>query len=156
MGWLSQVLSGKWNIDLVRRYFLKEEAAAILSIPLSLHPMRAIFYLEITDSELQIPNKVKILCWKACREMIPTKLLMARRRIIESGCCSLFGDSPESVDHALWNGPVATKPRWTPPQGNVLKLNVDAAVDKSNCKIGMGIVVRNIFGDLVLAAGFVV
>ncbi|KAL5741464.1 hypothetical protein ACOSP7_028196 [Xanthoceras sorbifolium] len=43
--------------------------------------------------------------------------------------------------------------RWQPPVGLVLKMNVDAALNKSSGQVGLGIVIRNCYGDLVLAVG---
>ncbi|KAL5804308.1 hypothetical protein ACOSQ3_031108 [Xanthoceras sorbifolium] len=40
---------------------------------------------------------------------------------------------------------------WVPPDPSVFKLNVDAICDKSSGKVGLGIVVRNEGGDVVLA-----
>ncbi|KAL5768033.1 hypothetical protein ACOSQ2_014816 [Xanthoceras sorbifolium] len=42
---------------------------------------------------------------------------------------------------------------WKPPDGHCLKLNVDASVNKAAGKIGIGVVVRDSAGQLVLAAG---
>ena len=36
---------------------------------------------------LHVPNKIKHLAWKACKNALPTKLNLARRKIISDGCC---------------------------------------------------------------------
>ena len=36
---------------------------------------------------LQVPNKVKHLAWKACKDSLPTKTNMIRRRVIIEGYC---------------------------------------------------------------------
>ncbi|KAH7861835.1 hypothetical protein Vadar_031460 [Vaccinium darrowii] len=41
--------------------------------------------------------------------------------------------------------------KWTPPPTGVLKVNVDGALDKREGKGGVGIAVRDEFGQLVLA-----
>ncbi|TXG60113.1 hypothetical protein EZV62_014686 [Acer yangbiense] len=51
---------------------------------------------------LNLPCKVKIFLWKACREILPTKLLLFKRGIADSFDCNFCGDHAESVDHALW------------------------------------------------------
>ncbi|KAK0602120.1 hypothetical protein LWI29_030528 [Acer saccharum] len=33
---------------------------------------------------LNLPNKIKIFCWKACKEILPTKLLLFKRNIMDS------------------------------------------------------------------------
>ncbi|KAL5741844.1 hypothetical protein ACOSP7_028576 [Xanthoceras sorbifolium] len=42
---------------------------------------------------------------------------------------------------------------WSPPTGNLLKLNVDAALDHRSNRIGVGLVVRNFYGFILLAVG---
>ncbi|KAL5845979.1 hypothetical protein ACOSQ3_009503 [Xanthoceras sorbifolium] len=166
---------------------------------------------------LQIPAKIKIFCWRACRDILPTKDLIFRRKISVSPCCELCGLIPETVDHALlafvcfvvdkklasqfivsawfcWNkrnqlvhgskrlaeecfwskagfylnefmqndfvqnegissSHIPANMCWKPPDGHCLKLNVDASVNKAAGKIGIGVVVRDSVGQLVLAAG---
>ncbi|KAL5758729.1 hypothetical protein ACOSP7_021340 [Xanthoceras sorbifolium] len=194
---------------------------------------------------LNLPSKIKILSWKACKEIIPTRALLAKRGIINNGNCLLCDDGWESVEHVFWDcGWVksvwvdcplqvelskirfadffdrvaflaSTRSKeevrvflvavwllwtrrnlfvhesvclstdsvwskavayvqdfdvacaqkappsvssgsglqcWVPPPPDVFKLNVDAAFDKLNSKIGLGMVVRNAGGDVVLAA----
>ncbi|KAK0600064.1 hypothetical protein LWI29_011234 [Acer saccharum] len=50
---------------------------------------------------LNLPNKIKIFCWKACKEILPTKLLLFKRNIMGPAVCELCGNQVESVDHAL-------------------------------------------------------
>ncbi|KAL5746540.1 hypothetical protein ACOSP7_027686 [Xanthoceras sorbifolium] len=42
---------------------------------------------------------------------------------------------------------------WKPPLGNIFKLNVDAACDKMNQKIGIGLAIRDNNGSIMVAAG---
>ncbi|KAL5803467.1 hypothetical protein ACOSQ3_031926 [Xanthoceras sorbifolium] len=134
---------------------------------------------------LNLPSKIKILSWKACKEIIPTRALLAKRvlLIMEIVCCvvmvgrtrrNLFvHDSVCLSTDNVWSKAVAyvqdfdvayaqkAPPSvssgsglqcWVPPPPDVFKLNVDAAFDKLNGKIGLGMVVRNAGGDVVLAA----
>ncbi|KAL5813762.1 hypothetical protein ACOSQ4_024403 [Xanthoceras sorbifolium] len=139
---------------------------------------------------LNLPSKIKILSWKACKEIIPTRALLAKRGIINNGNCLLCDDGWESVEHVFWDcgwvkssvclstdsvwskavayvqdfdvacaqkAPPSVSSGsglqcWVPPPPDVFKLNVDAAFDKLNGKIGLGMVVRNAGGDVVLAA----
>ncbi|KAK1563015.1 hypothetical protein Q3G72_020842 [Acer saccharum] len=61
---------------------------------------------------LQLPNKIKIFCWKACRNILPAKALLHKRGIIDSDVCPLCTEGPETVDHALW-GCKNVKPEWS-------------------------------------------
>ncbi|KAK3228205.1 hypothetical protein Dsin_008067 [Dipteronia sinensis] len=51
---------------------------------------------------LQLPNKIKIFCWRACHNILPTKNLLYRKGIIDSASCTFCAKGPETVDHALW------------------------------------------------------
>ncbi|XP_031127549.1 uncharacterized protein LOC116029641 [Ipomoea triloba] len=48
---------------------------------------------------------------------------------------------------------VAEEPKWSKPQLGLLKLNVDAAIDKPHSKMGFGCVLRNDQGHFVAARG---
>ena len=52
---------------------------------------------------LQVPNKIKNLVWRACRNSLPTKETLVRRTIIENPTCDHCKHDPESALHALWN-----------------------------------------------------
>ncbi|XP_065627884.1 uncharacterized protein LOC136066852 [Quercus suber] len=51
---------------------------------------------------LQVPNKIKNLVWRACRNSLPTKENLVRRTIIECPTCDRCKQAPESALHALW------------------------------------------------------
>ncbi|KAL5848629.1 hypothetical protein ACOSQ4_006642 [Xanthoceras sorbifolium] len=51
---------------------------------------------------LQLPSKIKIFCWRACREFLPTKGNIFKRGIGDSNLCPFCSRIPESSDHALW------------------------------------------------------
>ncbi|KAL5847753.1 hypothetical protein ACOSQ3_011277 [Xanthoceras sorbifolium] len=44
---------------------------------------------------------------------------------------------------------------WSPPLGNLLKLNVDAALDHGSNKIGVDLVIRNSSGSILMTAGLI-
>ena len=50
--------------------------------------------------KLRIPNKIKVFGWRACNEILPTKLNLSKRRIIEDAMCPICLRL-ESVVHAL-------------------------------------------------------
>ena len=51
---------------------------------------------------LQVPNKVKHLAWKACKDSLPTKTNLIRRKVIIEGCCDACKMHQEDVVHALF------------------------------------------------------
>ncbi|KAL0009208.1 hypothetical protein SO802_010710 [Lithocarpus litseifolius] len=57
--------------------------------------------------KLHIPNKIKVFGWRACQEILPTRLNLARRRIIHDNVCPNCTRFPESTIHALWDCGVA-------------------------------------------------
>ncbi|KAL5737670.1 hypothetical protein ACOSP7_030431 [Xanthoceras sorbifolium] len=57
---------------------------------------------------LQLPSKIKIFCWRACREALPTRDSLLKRGIGVSNLCPLCARVPESVDHALWGCKVSS------------------------------------------------
>ncbi|KAL5844792.1 hypothetical protein ACOSQ4_010750 [Xanthoceras sorbifolium] len=62
----------------------------------------------------------------------------------------------ESVRAGGCCAPVAIADRnaiWKPLSGNIFKLNVDAAYNKMNQKIGIGLVIRDSSGSIMVAAG---
>ncbi|XP_050259107.1 uncharacterized protein LOC126704117 [Quercus robur] len=52
--------------------------------------------------KLRIPNKIKVFGWRACNEILPTKLNLSKRKIIVDAMCPICLRFPESVVHALW------------------------------------------------------
>lgn len=52
--------------------------------------------------KLRIPNKIKVFGWRACNEILPTKLNLSKRKIIADAMCPICLRFPESVVHVLW------------------------------------------------------
>ena len=57
--------------------------------------------------KLHIPNKVCIFAWRACHDILPTQLKLARRRITEDDICPLCKQAAETAIHAIWECSVA-------------------------------------------------
>lgn len=51
--------------------------------------------------KLRIPSKIKVFGWRACHEILPTRLNLAKRRIIHNSVCLNCTRFPESTIHAL-------------------------------------------------------
>ena len=49
---------------------------------------------------LHVPAKVKNLVWKACRDALPSKANLVRRKVIEDATCDLCHECQEDVLHA--------------------------------------------------------
>lgn len=50
---------------------------------------------------LDLPSKIKAFCWRACKQILPTRALIWKRNIMEHGFCLRCGIELEFVDHAL-------------------------------------------------------
>ena len=56
---------------------------------------------------LQVPNKVKHLAWKACKDLLPTKTNLIRRKVITESYCDVCKLHQEDVVHALFHCPAS-------------------------------------------------
>ncbi|KAL5766931.1 hypothetical protein ACOSP7_017548 [Xanthoceras sorbifolium] len=52
--------------------------------------------------KLDVPNKIKLFVWRACKKILPTNLNLSKKGILVSHLCSFCGLASESSDHALW------------------------------------------------------
>ncbi|KAL0000424.1 hypothetical protein SO802_014205 [Lithocarpus litseifolius] len=106
-----------WDENLVHGLFSPEEAAMVLSIPLSRTPVEDKIIWPFTLSGnpqqqnevwkliwgLNVPNKVRNFMWRACKEAIPTKHNLLKRKILNEDRCEQCGVESETTAHALWN-----------------------------------------------------
>lgn len=51
--------------------------------------------------KLKIPHKVKLFAWRACKEILPTKVNLLSKRVEVDGACSFCQHSLEDSAHAL-------------------------------------------------------
>ena len=49
-----------------------------------------------------VPNKIKVFGWRACHEILPTHVSLARRRIISDSMCHCCISLPKSIVHTIW------------------------------------------------------
>ena len=84
--------------------------------------------------KLNVPCKIKIFGWRACQNILPTRVNLAQRKIIENTYCELCKRAPENGIHVLWECGVAQGvwaeslvklQKCTHGQGDVLQLFVD-------------------------------
>lgn len=51
---------------------------------------------------LSVPNKVRNFLWRSCKDALPVKANLVKRRILQSANCDHCNGEPEDVLHALW------------------------------------------------------
>jgi len=56
---------------------------------------------------LNVPNQVKIFTWRACRGILPTRVNLHKRKVVEDNLCPCCKREAETVIHALWSCPAA-------------------------------------------------
>ena len=56
---------------------------------------------------LPIPYKVRHFAWRACKEALPTKVNLRRRKVLTDDSCEWCKEKPKIAGHALWNCPRA-------------------------------------------------
>jgi hypothetical protein len=54
---------------------------------------------------LKVHNFVKLFMWKACNNLLPSKLNLFRRGVVVDNLCPYYWREEESVIHALWSFP---------------------------------------------------
>ena len=52
--------------------------------------------------KLHVPNKIKVFRWRVCLDILPTRVNLARRRIVEDDRCEVCSLAKETRFHALW------------------------------------------------------
>ena len=55
--------------------------------------------------QMQVPLKIKNFLWRACRNALPTKQALMRRKIVEDPMCERCKQAVEESIHALWSCP---------------------------------------------------
>lgn len=52
---------------------------------------------------INIPHKVKHFTWRACKEILPTKGNLKRRKVLEDSGCDSCHTYEESMGHLFWS-----------------------------------------------------
>ena len=52
---------------------------------------------------LKVPNKIQSFTWRACRNILPTKANLFRRKITPDNICEVRGNFEETTGHVLWH-----------------------------------------------------
>lgn len=61
---------------------------------------------------LPIPHKARHFGWRACRESLPTKSNLMKRKVLTEDACEVCGEASETTGHVLWSCPKAQE-AWT-------------------------------------------
>jgi hypothetical protein len=60
---------------------------------------------------MQAPNTIKHFMWRACKNILPTKDNLLRRRVVEDPKCPICSLEVETIYHTIWDCP-ASKDVW--------------------------------------------
>lgn len=60
---------------------------------------------------IPVPHKIRHFVWRACRDALPMKNNLLKRKFIQEELCEGCNEAPETVGHALWSCPKA-KEAW--------------------------------------------
>lgn len=92
--------SGQYTVQLSYRVLAKENA--INPPNENLNPSNEVWKVLWG---LSMPNKVKSFLWRACRDALPTKVNLKKRKVISMDTCEHYHGELESALHALWKCP---------------------------------------------------
>ncbi|XP_075674895.1 uncharacterized protein LOC142644101 [Castanea sativa] len=126
---------------------------------------------------LKIPSKLKVFGWRACHEILPTKVNLAKHKILEDVMCHCYKRFTETILHAVWDygaaqdlnkrakefldkyrkAQVVLTPSngisgscvWHAPPAEEFKLNFDVAVFSDQHNSGFGAIIRNSLGEVM-------
>jgi hypothetical protein len=79
----------------------------------------------------EAPGTFKNFVWRVAHDLLPTREVLSRRHVTANPFYSICSREQESIFHILWQCSC-----WK-------KINWDAALELSNKRIGMGLVVRD-------------
>ena len=53
--------------------------------------------------QLHVPSKIKVFGWRARLNILPSKVNLARRQMLQEDKCDFCQRCPETVIHAIWD-----------------------------------------------------
>jgi hypothetical protein len=56
---------------------------------------------------LRVPNAIKMFLWRACHNLLPTKVNLLKRGICDNSLCPICLSENETVEHIIWECPTA-------------------------------------------------
>ncbi|XVE95661.1 hypothetical protein REPUB_Repub02eG0117900 [Reevesia pubescens] len=133
-----------WNLSLVFSSFSLEEAECIINIPLPRDDTHDRIYWGYTQlgiftvkSSYMVARRIQNKCFTPSTFCISINNLPASSTVTE-------------IDVWINRPPLVSE--WCPPGVNVTKVNVDAAFNDHNNSAGLGMVIRNCNGSILLSA----
>ncbi|XP_075654965.1 uncharacterized protein LOC142625150 [Castanea sativa] len=108
-----------WKRDIIMAKFNRDEDDAICRIPLSQRVVEDSMVLRkdgwakssnrsgwqqmwSTLWKLKILGKIKIFGWRACHDILPTWMNLAKRKIVPENLCHCCQREPKDAVHAIW------------------------------------------------------
>jgi hypothetical protein len=52
--------------------------------------------------KLGVPRPMKMFMWRACHNLLPTRVNLVKRKVIDNALCPCCGRENETVLHVLW------------------------------------------------------
>ncbi|KAK9996914.1 hypothetical protein SO802_021600 [Lithocarpus litseifolius] len=52
---------------------------------------------------LPVPHKIRHFVWRSCRDILPMKTNLMRRKVVQDGICGQCRNKEETLGHVLWN-----------------------------------------------------
>jgi hypothetical protein len=56
---------------------------------------------------MRVPNAIKMFLWRACHNLLPTKVNLLKRGICDNSFCPICLSENETVEHIIWECPMA-------------------------------------------------
>ncbi|XP_035551748.1 uncharacterized protein LOC118349904 [Juglans regia] len=75
---------------------------------------------------LKVLNKAKMFLWRSAREILPTRVNLHKRKIIDSHMCPICLSHPKTVSHVLWTCK-ATQDVWSNSSRRLQKSRTEEA-----------------------------
>lgn len=73
--------------------------------------------------KLRVPGMVHNFLWRACNNLLPTKVALFKKRITSDPLCPLCGLASETTDHILWDCASSTAV-WAKCSRKIQKLSI--------------------------------
>lgn len=97
-------LNGKFSVKSAYRVAMRLSKSANQGTSSDRRHLR-LFWKKIWD--LSLPHKVYHFAWRACRDILPTKVNLMRRNVVKDQFCDEWKMEFETTGHLFWTCPRA-------------------------------------------------
>lgn len=59
-----------------------------------------------------VPNAMQVLMWRACKNVLPTKVNLIKRKVVNDILCPICGTYVNTMGHILWSY-LAARDAWS-------------------------------------------